>query len=250
MTDWYVRPAGGSYGNEDGTSYEDAWDGFSNIVWGTGGVEAGDTLWVCGTHNETLTVKASGTSGSYITIRGDCPSDSGIIDVTSELEDSSGNAWNSGVTWTEETGVGTNIWSASNMCFASLSSPARLYLDGTEYAKASDASSVDATDRWYYDSGSDTLYVYATQNPSLEYSSMIGSSTKRALAVDAKNYVDISNLNFKGGYYHAVNIAGCTNINLHDCTIGDKTILGVMVQISGTTYSEYINHCCQKLQGV
>jgi len=80
MTDWYVRPAGGSYGNEDGTSYEDAWNGFSNITWGTGGVEAGDTLWVCGTHNETLTVKASGTSGNYITIRGDYPGDPGIID--------------------------------------------------------------------------------------------------------------------------------------------------------------------------
>jgi len=25
MSNWYVRPAGGSYGNEDGTSYADAW---------------------------------------------------------------------------------------------------------------------------------------------------------------------------------------------------------------------------------
>ena len=24
--DWYVRPAGGTYGAEDGTSYNDAWD--------------------------------------------------------------------------------------------------------------------------------------------------------------------------------------------------------------------------------
>ena len=37
-TTWYVRPSGGSYGNEDGTTYADAWDGFTNITWGTGGV--------------------------------------------------------------------------------------------------------------------------------------------------------------------------------------------------------------------
>jgi len=81
-TDWYVRPSGGSYGDEDGTSYADAWDGFSNIVWGTGGVEAGDTLWVCGIHNITaqFTVGTSGNSGFPITIRGDYSSDPGIID--------------------------------------------------------------------------------------------------------------------------------------------------------------------------
>ena len=32
---WYVRPSGGSYGTEDGTSYDNAWDGFTNIVLGS-----------------------------------------------------------------------------------------------------------------------------------------------------------------------------------------------------------------------
>ncbi|MFZ2054369.1 MAG: hypothetical protein WAU81_09240, partial [Candidatus Aminicenantales bacterium] len=43
--DWYVRPAGGSYGTENGTSYANAWDGLLRVVWGPGGVQAGDTLW-------------------------------------------------------------------------------------------------------------------------------------------------------------------------------------------------------------
>lgn len=79
---WYVSPSGGSYADENGTSYANAWDGFSNIVWGKTGVVAGDTLYVCGTHTtEYLTIGTSGNATSgYITIRGDYSGDAGIID--------------------------------------------------------------------------------------------------------------------------------------------------------------------------
>jgi len=81
MNIWYVRPSGGTYGAEDGTSYATAWDGFSNITWGVGGVVAGDTLYVCGTHYEMLQNSSeSGTAASPIIIRGDYGSDPGIID--------------------------------------------------------------------------------------------------------------------------------------------------------------------------
>lgn len=88
-TDWYVRPEGGVYGAEDGTSYADAWDGLSSVVWGVGGVVAGDTLYVCGCHirdytahppgSQTWTIGASGTVGNVITIRGDSGSEAGEI---------------------------------------------------------------------------------------------------------------------------------------------------------------------------
>jgi len=67
MTDYYVRPSGGSYGNEDGSDYANAWDGFTNINWAT--VDAGDgKLFVAGTHYETMTVGASGEAGVPIQI--------------------------------------------------------------------------------------------------------------------------------------------------------------------------------------
>ena len=44
-SDWFARPEGGSYGSEDGSSYLNAWDGLQNVVWGLGGVQAGDTLY-------------------------------------------------------------------------------------------------------------------------------------------------------------------------------------------------------------
>jgi len=70
-SDWYVRPSGGSYGSEDGTSYENAWDGFINIDWSK--IQPGDTLWLDGnsTYNEFLWIHGSGTASSPITIRGD-----------------------------------------------------------------------------------------------------------------------------------------------------------------------------------
>jgi PKD repeat protein len=87
-TDWYVRPAGGNYGLENGTSYDNAWDGLEKVVWGPGGVQAGDNLYVCGFHIHTHTggsvgriiVPSSGTSDlNRVVIRGDYAGDRGII---------------------------------------------------------------------------------------------------------------------------------------------------------------------------
>lgn len=73
-TTWYVRPASGEYGAENGTSYADAWDGYLDITWGVGGVQAGDTLIFCGTFNDNanMAVGGSGSAGSIITLTGDC----------------------------------------------------------------------------------------------------------------------------------------------------------------------------------
>lgn len=82
---FYVRPSSGEYGDEDGSSYAAAFDGFSDISWGSGAgnVGAGDTLYICGSHNGNLTVGAEGSSGSQLVIDGRCPNDSGSIDAAS-----------------------------------------------------------------------------------------------------------------------------------------------------------------------
>jgi hypothetical protein len=86
--DWYVRPAGGTYGSENGTSYENAWDGLNNVVWGASGIQPGDSLWVCGLHiydytggyfYNQLSIISGTSETSRITVRGDYPGDSGII---------------------------------------------------------------------------------------------------------------------------------------------------------------------------
>lgn len=76
----YVSASGG--GATDGTSYANAFAGFSDISWGAGAnqLNAGDTLYICGTIQTGFTSSGAGSDGSPITIRGDCPNGSGIID--------------------------------------------------------------------------------------------------------------------------------------------------------------------------
>ena len=73
---WYVSQVGAGRGT--GTSYADRW-GEANIVWGGGGVSAGDTLKFCGffTYNQAgpsfaFKVGASGVVGGDIVLDGDC----------------------------------------------------------------------------------------------------------------------------------------------------------------------------------
>jgi hypothetical protein len=62
----------------DGKSLATAWNGFAKIDWTK--IKPGSTLYVCGTHNETLTVGASGSATRYINIKGNFPDNAGIID--------------------------------------------------------------------------------------------------------------------------------------------------------------------------
>lgn len=75
--DYYVRPLGGSYGAENGTSYADAFDGFADMS----GIAAGDTIYVCGAHSEALTTSTSGTSGNPIIVDGRCTDDDGSLNI-------------------------------------------------------------------------------------------------------------------------------------------------------------------------
>lgn len=90
MATWYVRPNTTHSGTRNGTSYATAWGGWLEIVWGAGGVTAGDELYVCGAHtyNAGISVGAhGGTTVSRTTIRGDFAADPGRITFTG------GNFW-------------------------------------------------------------------------------------------------------------------------------------------------------------
>ncbi len=99
---FYVRPlTTGNYGADDGNNYNDAWNGFSDIDWST--LQAGNTLYVCGIHNQDqLLIDFSTASNGILTIDGNCPSDPATID--------------GGIYLTEEsdwTSVGNNVWAST-----------------------------------------------------------------------------------------------------------------------------------------
>jgi len=75
-TDWYVDNT--ATGANNGTSWTDAWQGFTDIVWGS--IEPGDIIYISGgeiekiytmpgSGNYILDIQKSGTSGNPITIR-------------------------------------------------------------------------------------------------------------------------------------------------------------------------------------
>jgi hypothetical protein len=45
---WYFRSNHNNISNSDGKTYDTAWTNLNKIVWGAGGIEAGDYLYVCG----------------------------------------------------------------------------------------------------------------------------------------------------------------------------------------------------------
>lgn len=72
LTEYFVRPAGATYGDGSGTSYDNAWSGFSSIEWS---YLDSQTLNICGTHNELLLVESDN-----VTIVGNNVLGTGIID--------------------------------------------------------------------------------------------------------------------------------------------------------------------------
>ncbi len=90
--DWFVLPEGEAQGSNDGTSYEDAWEGLHNVKWGVDGVSPGDNLYVCGLHvyeidtlhnvatQADIKVASGSSDNMRVTIRGDCPNgDAGVV---------------------------------------------------------------------------------------------------------------------------------------------------------------------------
>ena len=66
-TDWYVD-IDNDGGTENGTTWATAWGKLTDIVWGS--ISAGDTIWISdGEYNQRLSIGASGSDGSPISIK-------------------------------------------------------------------------------------------------------------------------------------------------------------------------------------
>lgn len=97
------------------------------------------------------------------------------------------------------------------------------WLDENLETVAADVASVNATNKYYYDSGATRLYVYATSNPATAYTSpgVLVSEEYISCLIDAKNYITLENINFRGGYNDAIRVKGAsTNIIVDTCTFG------------------------------
>lgn len=99
MAEWYVRPDASHGGTNAGTSYANAWQGWSSIVWGVGGVVGGDTLYVCGAHSYAAGISVGAHGGSSeatrCTISGAYAADPGRLTFTGAVYLNLARAWTS-----------------------------------------------------------------------------------------------------------------------------------------------------------
>jgi hypothetical protein len=204
-TTWYVRPSvsttysgsspngpvptAGVYGSQNGTSYANAWNGLNSVVFGGAGVQAGDALYVCGSHIYTLsninnfpTQARVPVTVSGFTIRMDYTNDPGLVFGGAINQEPAANVWLgpdvNGVYWSTNTVngshyptpfqvVGTNITRLNTQLTETwVGNPGSwYYTNNTNFVKTSDNSNPAGkiafqTFGWTFDLGKQSNIVF------------------------------------------------------------------------------------------
>ncbi len=135
-------------------------------------------------------------------------------------------------------GIASNQWTCA-LTAAPLGT--RLWLNGVGYSPAATANTVDATNRWFWASG--TLTVYATSNPAAFYANMDLTSlgTWASMTYDgplhvSKDYVNFENLDLRSGW-NSVEINGANHVDMNGVDFGKESFFGAYIRGSNT----YIN---------
>lgn len=252
--DWYVRPITGEYeGGEDGSSYANAFDGFSGITWGVGGVVAGDTLYVCGTFREVLAVGASGTSDSArITIRKH-PDYDAIIYGTLDYDSAS---------WTQ---VGaSNIWRTADGSFTDIMAMLVYNFNTTPVFGIQEDAFADLDTNWEFwwddddsedsDGVDDAVYVYHsggapnTQADGLELANPAVNATTGVITLRGDDYITLQDLTVQFSHFIGIdNFESADNNIIDGCTVayhgGRYNNAGNCIQIQHTSSNIIVRNC-------
>lgn len=250
---WYVRTAAACVHNGDGLAYGcAASDGASgafrdpaNIIWtSTTGVDDGDTLYICGAHvDTTLAIGAvAGTRALPITVSFSCPSDRGSIRAVHEMTEAL-----TANNWTNESG---SLWYLSVASYT-WKNPRRVWANGEEIfaatAKNTLGTRIDSVtaplSTWFYDSGTDRLYLYVSANPATTLTSLHslvagnGTCAYTAMCLNSANITDIDIVNpiLEGGNFGALYNLGPSRVEIYGtetddslCEIGKDSTRGVL----------------------
>lgn len=132
--------------------------------------------------------------------------------------------WKIPSNWTNE---GANLWHM-NIDFTSnmgRNYPHRIWLSGIEGAKAQYSTTLSTNTNWFYDPINSLFWVYSVANPSslftnIEYPGGSVSNNSSCFWVNGGSYIDIKNLDLRGGLDATVILAGGKGITIEACNIG------------------------------
>jgi len=249
---WYVRPKVECSINGNGLSYECAESlggsgAFNSTDSGLNwtpvtGIDAGDTVYVCGLHTTGFLVgpSASGTPDRHITIRFDCPRNPGRILNQTILTEALQAA-----NWVKES---EGVWYLSLPSY--INPPKRVWLNDIEHMQSEVKSLLGQSSTpngpvrgWWFDAPNKRLYLPSTSNPSIKLmvvktlsSTNVPCSFSALCFMRANNkFFDIINPNVGGGGLGSVYILGATDIRIfglkttNDCEIGRWSHRGVYI---------------------
>ncbi len=193
---FYVRPtAGGPYGDGDGTSYDNAWSGFSQVgsLQQNAIVDLGGKLAVCETHNEVFSVLANS-----LEVIGNDINAAGIINGQ--------NTRNTGITITGKTGIVINSLSCINHTVANL--------------LLQTASTCTTTNCTFSGSGNQGVQHYDTSSATHNFAT-INNCTDEAISCH-----DTSTTTIYGGQFHS-NVNAFVNVSVGGCIVNVSNVWDV-----------------------
>jgi Concanavalin A-like lectin/glucanases superfamily/Right handed beta helix region len=174
-----------------------------------------------------LYLTSSGTSTNPIVIGAYGTGDKPIIDGKYDLIANS-------KTWIDE---GNNVWSCSYVSW----DPRRVWFNNIEKMSAAgpgDITDLSSSYPWFYNNSK--LYVYSTTSPSSAYSSIRILKGANIIRILDSSYIEIKDLDIRGGADGAILLKGAQNIDIHDCNIG-TSYHAIRFFASSTQYNQYVN---------
>jgi len=182
------------------------------------------------TWKEILYVTNSGSSGNPIVFNDYGTGNKPIISAVDELP-----GWTTSGNWTNS----GSIWQITL-------SPAppeikRIWLNGTEVKKALSAT-VNATERFYYNTTTHVFYIYSATNPATTFTSITSGAVRQAAIYIYGSYLSLSNIDFQGGSNTSVRISDSDYLTFDGCNIGyqsDRCGIDANSTTAGTT----VNNC-------
>lgn len=91
--------------------------------------------------------------------------------------------------------------------------------------------------RFYHNTSTNTLYVYAFDiDPGSDYNKIeLAGNALRTVEVNSSSYITFQNIQFEGGMYSSVTLNGCENITFDNCSLGkDAGTAGLQIQSTAT----------------
>ncbi|MEM1124193.1 MAG: right-handed parallel beta-helix repeat-containing protein, partial [Bacteroidota bacterium] len=149
-----------------------------------------------------------------------------VIDLTDTVAMS-----NVPMSWTESS---PNVW---EMPFTR--NIGRLFVDDVELLRADSTDMMGLNDsegqfgHWYVDLTTNKFYLYATSNPVIAYTTIMGGITQSnqidAILAFQSDYLIFDSLDIRGGARAALSLFGCQHVTIRNCKIGRSANSGVLV---------------------